>query len=84
MALTSQRATRGREILSAFLFADLNANRPRDARSFLTVASQLESGILVTRNGDGHTAYNKGNPCVDATVESYLVDGVVPPADVTC
>jgi acyl-homoserine lactone acylase PvdQ len=42
VALTSQRSTRGREILSAFLFADLNANRPRDARSFLTVASQLE------------------------------------------
>ncbi len=42
VALTSQRATRGREILSAFLFADLNANRPRDARSFLRVASQLE------------------------------------------
>ena len=44
----------------------------------VAVATQLESGILVTRNGDGHTAYNKGNPCVDATVESYLVDGVVP------
>lgn len=50
----------------------------------VAVASQLESGILVTRNGDGHTAYNKGNACVDATVESYLVDGVVPPGDVTC
>ena len=50
----------------------------------VAVATQLESGILVTRNGDGHTAYNKGNACVDATVESYLVDGVVPPGDVTC
>ncbi|TYL52227.1 alpha/beta hydrolase [Agromyces mariniharenae] len=50
----------------------------------VAVASQLESGILVTRNGDGHTAYNKGNACVDATVEAYLVDGVVPPGDVTC
>lgn len=50
----------------------------------VAVASQLESGVLVTRNGDGHTAYNKGNACVDAAVESYLVDGVVPPADVTC
>ena len=42
VALTQLRATRGREILSAFLFADLNANVPRDARSFLRVASQLE------------------------------------------
>ena len=42
VALTQQRATRGREILSALLFADLNANVPRDARSFLRVASKLE------------------------------------------
>lgn len=50
----------------------------------VAVGTQLESGILVTREGDGHTAFNKGNACVDATVEQYLVDGVVPPADVTC
>jgi pimeloyl-ACP methyl ester carboxylesterase len=50
----------------------------------VSVASQLESGILVTRQGDGHTAFNQGNACVDATVEQYLIDGVVPPADVLC
>ena len=50
----------------------------------VAVAAQLESGVLVTRQGDGHTAFNTGNACVDATVEQYLVEGVVPPADVTC
>ena len=50
----------------------------------VTVASQLESGILVTRQGEGHTAFNKGNACVDAKVEQYLIDGVVPAADVMC
>lgn len=50
----------------------------------VAVASQLESGVLVTLTGDGHTAYNKGNDCVDATVEQYLVDAVVPEADVAC
>lgn len=50
----------------------------------VAVASQLESGVLVTRTGEGHTAFNKGDTCVDAAVEQYLVDGVVPPADVTC
>ncbi|MEI5585005.1 MULTISPECIES: alpha/beta hydrolase [unclassified Agromyces] len=50
----------------------------------VAVASQLESGVLVTRTGQGHTAFNKGDACVDAAVEQYLVDGVVPPADVTC
>ncbi|MGE5690891.1 MAG: penicillin acylase family protein [Pseudomonadota bacterium] len=42
VALTRLRSTRGREILSALLFADLNANVPTSARSFLRVASQLE------------------------------------------
>ena len=50
----------------------------------VAVATQLESGVLVTRTGDGHTAFNKGNACVDQTVEDYFVDGVVPPADVLC
>jgi len=50
----------------------------------VSVASQLESGILVTLQGEGHTAFNKGNECVNATVEQYLVEGVVPAADVMC
>lgn len=50
----------------------------------VSVATQLESGILVTRQGDGHTAFNKGNACVDATVEQYLIEGAVPAADVMC
>ena len=48
------------------------------------VAAQLESGILVTRQGDGHTAFNKGNACVDTTVEQYLIEGVVPGVDIWC
>ncbi|WP_446019454.1 alpha/beta hydrolase [Agromyces arachidis] len=50
----------------------------------VAVASQLESGVLVTRTGEGHTAFNKGDACVDDVVEQYLLDGVVPSADVTC
>jgi pimeloyl-ACP methyl ester carboxylesterase len=50
----------------------------------VALATQLESGFLVTRQGDGHTAFNKGNACVDATVEQYLIEGVVPAADVMC
>ena len=48
------------------------------------LADQLESGILVRRDGDGHTGYRAGNQCVDDTVESYLVSGKVPKADVSC
>ena len=48
------------------------------------LARQLQSGILVRRDGDGHTGYNAGNSCVDETVESYLVSGKVPKGEVSC
>jgi pimeloyl-ACP methyl ester carboxylesterase len=50
----------------------------------VALAKQLSSAILVTRDGDGHTGYHSENPCVDATVEDYLIDGTVPAADVDC
>ena len=49
-----------------------------------SLAKQLDSGILVTRDGDGHTGYGAGNSCVDNTVEKYLVSGVVPKGTVHC
>jgi len=48
------------------------------------LADQLDSGVLVTRDGDGHTGYNQGNGCVDEAVESYLVDGTVPEDGLEC
>ena len=48
------------------------------------LASQLDSGVLIERDGDGHTGYNSGNDCVDGAVESYLVEGKVPPDGLTC
>ncbi len=44
----------------------------------VALADQLESGVLLTRDGDGHTGYNVGNECVDEVVDSYLIDGTVP------
>ena len=48
------------------------------------LADQLESGVLVSRDGDGHTGYNSGNECVDEAVEDYLVDGTVPEDGLSC
>ena len=48
------------------------------------LAEQLESGVLVRRDGDGHTGYLAGNDCVDSAVESYLVSGKVPSETVDC
>jgi pimeloyl-ACP methyl ester carboxylesterase len=50
----------------------------------VAMAHQLDSGVLVRRDGDGHTGYQTGNPCVDNAVESYLVSGVVPQDKTSC
>lgn len=48
------------------------------------LADQLESGVLVTYEGEGHTAYNKGSTCVNDVVDDYLINGTVPNADPEC
>jgi pimeloyl-ACP methyl ester carboxylesterase len=50
----------------------------------VALAHQLDSGVLVTRDGDGHTGYHHDNACVDHAVESYLVSGVVPRDGLSC
>jgi pimeloyl-ACP methyl ester carboxylesterase len=49
-----------------------------------SLAAELDSGVLVSRDGDGHTGYNSGNACVDEAVEDYLVDGTVPDDGLSC
>lgn len=44
----------------------------------VALAKELEHGVLLTRDGDGHTGYTQGNSCVDHTVDDYLVDSQVP------
>lgn len=48
------------------------------------LAAQLESGVLLTRAGDGHTGYGRGNRCIDAAVDSYLLEGKAPKDGTTC
>lgn len=50
----------------------------------VALAEQLESGILITRVGEGHTGYNKGNICVDRAVEDYFLNDVVPEDGLRC
>ncbi len=50
----------------------------------VAMAEQLESGVLLSREGDGHTAYNRGNTCIDDAVHAYLIDGTVPPDGTMC
>jgi pimeloyl-ACP methyl ester carboxylesterase len=49
-----------------------------------SLATQLASGVLLTRDGDGHTAYLMGNPCVDQKVDTYLTTTTPPKPNTTC
>lgn len=48
------------------------------------LVGELADAALITRNGDGHTGYNKGNACVDAAVDAFLLNGTVPASDPNC
>ena len=48
------------------------------------VASTLENGHLITYTGEGHTAYNKSNSCVNDAVDDYFINGTVPADDPRC
>jgi pimeloyl-ACP methyl ester carboxylesterase len=48
------------------------------------LAAELENGHLLTRNGEGHTAYNKGVACIDDAVDDYFIKGTVPTSDPDC
>ena len=39
------------------------------------LASQLSSGVLLTLDGDGHTAYYQGSECIDEVVDKFYLTG---------
>jgi pimeloyl-ACP methyl ester carboxylesterase len=49
-----------------------------------SLAGELDSGTLITRDGDGHTGFQRGNNCVDDAVEAWLIQGQVPKEDLHC
>jgi pimeloyl-ACP methyl ester carboxylesterase len=49
-----------------------------------TVAGLLPNSRLLSYAGWGHTAYLEGSSCVDAAVNAYLIDGVLPAEGTVC
>lgn len=47
------------------------------------MASQLESGVFLGFDGDGHTAYGQ-DACIDEPVDAFLLEGTVPQDGYTC
>ncbi len=48
-----------------------------------SLAKELDSGVLVTREGEGHTGYEV-SPCVRKAVDAYLLDRTVPKDGLDC
>ena len=47
------------------------------------LAGQLESGTLITRQGEGHTGY-VFSTCVQKAADAYLLEGTVPKKNLVC
>ena len=47
------------------------------------LAAELENGVLLTRVGDGHTAY-RSSSCIRSAVDAYLIGLTVPPRGTRC
>ena len=50
----------------------------------VTLAGDLEGGHLLSYDGEGHTAYNRGESCVDDAVDGWLLDGILPKDGLAC
>ena len=50
----------------------------------VSLAEQLESGVLLTYEGEGHTAYGRSNDCVQDAVDQYLLTGEAPADGQVC
>jgi pimeloyl-ACP methyl ester carboxylesterase len=48
------------------------------------LARSLGNTTTITWDAFNHTAYQQGSRCVDEAVDAYLLQGVVPAANVTC
>ena len=83
------KAAAERPVIHAAGSADIlvvgTTNDPATPYSWaVALAEQLDNGHLVTYEGEGHTAYNKSNACVDNTIDDYFIDGTVPADDPRC
>ena len=48
------------------------------------MADQLESGRLLTWEGNGHTAYGRADACIHSAVDEYLIGGTMPEPGLVC
>ncbi|WP_264796879.1 alpha/beta hydrolase [Arthrobacter mangrovi] len=49
-----------------------------------SMAASFESASLLTFEAEGHTAYSRGNKCVQDAVDAYFIDGTMPKDGAVC
>ena len=49
-----------------------------------TFARALDNSVLLTWEGDGHTAYGRAGSCIQGPVDKYLLTGEVPKDGLDC
>jgi pimeloyl-ACP methyl ester carboxylesterase len=52
--------------------------------SALQMTDELRSAVLLTYNGDGHTAYHRGSSYINAAVDDYLTQAAIPATGTVC
>lgn len=50
----------------------------------LSLSGQLETGVMVSFEGQGHTAYARSNKCITNAVDDFLIDGKAPADGLRC
>jgi pimeloyl-ACP methyl ester carboxylesterase len=48
------------------------------------LAKELPHAVLITHEGEGHTAYSQGDSCIDDAVDKYLLTLEAPASNLTC
>jgi pimeloyl-ACP methyl ester carboxylesterase len=48
------------------------------------LAAQLSSGVMVTFDGDGHTAYTRSNSCIDNAIDTFYLKDTAPQDGLRC
>lgn len=59
-------------------------NDPATPYEWAVSLSEQLGATLLTFEGEGHTAYGRSNQCITDAVDGFFVDGVMPPAGLTC
>lgn len=50
----------------------------------IDLTKTMGNAELLSWNGEGHTSYLQGSSCIDNYVNTYLINGTLPPTNTTC